>query len=138
MLTLSQSIVTGARSYEAKVSRARPERVRSPMNKTEARFAEVLDARIADGTLVEYWYEDYTFRLGDDCRYTPDFVLALPDGTLEVVEVKSKRRGGGDGYYAENDAHAKIRVFSRQFPFRIRVVWESALGVWREKRIGGD
>jgi hypothetical protein len=52
--------------------------------------------------------------------------------------VKSKGRGGGDSYYAEDDAQAKIRVFSRQFPFRIRVVWESALGVWREKRIGGD
>jgi hypothetical protein len=140
VLTLPRSIVRGkaepAVAFEAKVSRPKPERVRNPMNGTESRYADVLDARIADGTLIEYWYEDWTFRLADDTRYNPDFVVALPDGTLEIHEVKGRRRGNGDRYWVEEDARVKLRVFARQYPFRVRVVWESAPNIWHEALIG--
>ena len=62
---------------------------RDRMNQTERRMADVLDMRIRSGEVLEWLYEDVTFRVGADrCRYTPDFVARLQNSAVEIVEVK--------------------------------------------------
>ncbi len=79
------------------------------MNATEAKYAEYLDGLKADGVILWYLYEGMTFKLGKDCRYTPDFDVMLPDGTIELHETK--------GHWTEQ-AKVKIRVAADLFPFR--------------------
>jgi hypothetical protein len=96
------------------------------MNKLEARYAAYLEGEKAAGRILWYEYEAITLRLGDDCRYTPDFVLMLPDGEIEVRETK--------GFW-EEDAKIKIRVASERYPFRFVAIHAIPLkegGGWRE------
>lgn len=80
------------------------------MNKTEAAYAaDVLERRKQAGEIADYWFERFTFKLADDCRYTPDFVVMLASGELECHETK--------GFWAD-DAKVKIRVAASLFPFR--------------------
>ncbi len=86
------------------------------MNKTEAARALDLEAMKRAGQIVEWWYERWTFKLADDLRYTPDFVLQRPDGSLEVEEVK--------GFWRD-DARAKVKMFVAMFPFPTRALSRS-------------
>lgn len=80
------------------------------MNKTEAAYAaDALEPRKQAGEIADYWFERFTFKLADDCRYTPDFVVMLANGELECHETK--------GYW-QDDAKVKIRVAASMFPFR--------------------
>jgi hypothetical protein len=81
------------------------------MNKTEQARALDLEAMKRNGFILEWWYERWTFKLADDTRYTPDFIVQMPDGTLEVEEVK--------GFWRE-DARVKVKVFASLYPFRVR------------------
>ena len=82
---------------------------RGTMNKTERAYSHHLDARILAGEVREYWFERITLLLAGDTRYTPDFMVQLVDGTLEMHEVK--------GFW-EDDARAKIKIAADQYPFR--------------------
>lgn len=79
------------------------------MNKTEARYASVLEARKLAGEVIWYSFEAVTFRLAKRTSYTPDFLVMLADGTLECHECK--------GFW-EDDARVKIKVAAEKFPFR--------------------
>jgi hypothetical protein len=81
------------------------------MNKTETARAIDLEAMKRAGLIVEWWYERWTFKLADDTRYTPDFVIQKPDGSLEVEEVK--------GFWRD-DARAKVKIFAELYPFPVR------------------
>jgi hypothetical protein len=85
--------------------RAVPQR----MNKTERRYADRLTH---DGRVLEWWFEEWTFKIGPDLRYTPDFVLVTTDFTFEVHEVK--------GGYAREDARAKFLVAAERYPLVFR------------------
>jgi hypothetical protein len=103
---------------------------RAGMNKTENAWADILDAWKKSGSVHEWWFEGITFKLGDDCRYTPDFLVQRPDGKLECHEVK--------GFWRD-DAKAKIRVAAGMFPFRFVAVSRRATnrgGGWDEKEFG--
>lgn len=112
----------------AKLPAARGRAVRrtsGEMNKTEAAYAAALDLRIIAGELAAWWFESITFKLAPDCRYTPDFVVMLPDGIIEVHEVK--------GFW-EDDALVKIKVAAQMFPFRfvaIHAVAKKDGGGWK-------
>jgi hypothetical protein len=57
------------------------------------------------------------FSLGDDTRYTPDFMVIKNDGTIEFHEVKGFMRPA---------ARVKIKVAARMFPwFRWYICWAS-------------
>lgn len=101
-----------------RVARRKP----GTMNKTEERYSAVLADRQAAGEIIAWWFERFTFKLADDTRYTPDFMVQLPDGTLEAHETKG---------FMEEDAKVKIKVFAEAFPFRCVVVRAKA------KRDGG-
>lgn len=81
------------------------------MNKTEARFAELLEQRRMTGEVRAWWFEPFKLRLGVDWKHTltVDFVVQLPDDTLELIDVK-----GGGGW--EEDARCKIKSAAAQFP----------------------
>lgn len=84
-------------------------RTSGEMNKTEALYASHLDKLQAAGDIAAWWFEVVTFRIAPDCRYTPDFLVMMPDGIIEVHEVK--------GFW-EDDALVKIKVAAQMFPFR--------------------
>ena len=90
-------------------ARQRPRRIPGEMNKTEAAYNSILEGRVKLGNVVEYHYESITFKLGPDCRYTPDFIVLAADDVLEAHEVK--------GFWAD-DARVKIKVAAQTFPLR--------------------
>lgn len=94
-------------------ARAPVRRVPGAMNKTEARYAEILEARKRLGEIAGYWFEGITLRLADDVRYTPDFLVQVANGELEVHEVKG---------FLRDDARIKFQVAARAFPFRVVLV----------------
>lgn len=92
------------------------------MNGTEKRRGVELDAMKRAGLIADWWFERVTFKLADDTRYTPDFVIQELDGTLRCEEIK--------GFYRD-DAKVKARVFPMQFPFRLSVLsWQRRTIRW--------
>lgn len=88
----------------------RPPKQRGRMNKTETRFeVNVLQLRKSGGEVHGWRYEAVKFRLADGAFYTPDFVVYLSDGTIELAEVK-----GSAGW--EEAARVRIKVAAEQHP----------------------
>lgn len=91
------------------------------MNKTEAAYADFLEAKKRAGAIADYRFECAKLRLADKTFYTPDFMVLDPDGSIEFHEVK--------GFW-EEDARVKIKVAAAQFPFvfvavkRVKGGWE--------------
>lgn len=83
------------------------------MNKTEAAYASYLSELQAVGGILWHRFEGMTFRLADNTRYTPDFVVMRRDGQLEAHEVK--------GYW-QDDARVKIKVAAELFPLKFVAV----------------
>ena len=92
------------------------------MNKTEAEWATLLTARKQAGDVLWFAYEAVTLKLAEGVRYTPDFLVMLADGELEIHEVK--------GFWKEA-AKVKIKMAAELFPFRF-VAWRK-----RPKKEGG-
>lgn len=94
------------------------------MNKTETARAQELEAMKRDGQIAAWWYEQWTFKLADDCRYTPDFVIQDLDGSLRAEETK--------GFWRD-DAKVKVRMFAATFPIPIRALIRTKTG-WTEEK----
>ena len=77
------------------------------MNVTEQAYHEHLAQRQHSGEIAWFKFEAMTFKLADDTRYTPDFIVMLADGQLQAHEVK--------GYWTD-DARVKIKVAAALFP----------------------
>lgn len=73
------------------------------LNKTEAAFLNHLNA----GKHLFVLTQAITLKLGDDCRYTPDFVTIDPT-VITAWEVK--------GFWRD-DARVKIKCAARMFPW---------------------
>jgi hypothetical protein len=78
-------------------------------------------------------FEEMTFRLGPDCRYTPDFWSLDDDEVLALLEVK--------GFWRD-DAKAKIRMASERYPqFRWRAyrkLPKAQGGLWVAQTFGPE
>lgn len=108
-------------------ARARPHHKNGEMNTYEREYAEqVLDKQQQVGEITTYWFERFTLKIADDCRYTCDFLVQFPDGTLEFREVK--------GHW-EDDALVKIKVAAEMFPIfsfiAIQRLTKKAGGGWK-------
>ncbi len=105
--------------------------VREPdMNKTEAEYAQMLEARRVSGEILWWAYEAMTLKLADNTRYTPDFLLMLADGSLEVHETK--------GGFIREDGWLKLKVAAGMFPFRFFLCQKQAKkagGGWTIRRV---
>lgn len=118
-----------------KVARGRVRHQIGEMNKTEQCYADWLQAMRQRGEILWFGFECWTFKLAKDTRYTPDFVVQLPNGELLLVEVKGRAKGGK--YFAEDDAKVKVKVAAAAFPMlRIKIVWPDGNGGWDEEHIG--
>ena len=95
------------------------------MNQTEQLFADVLQADKTAGLIVEWWFECFTFKLADGCRWTPDFGLLRLDGHLAFVDVK----GGGP---IQDDALVKIKCAAERF-----FMFDFSIIKRRAKKAGG-
>ncbi|WP_345815313.1 DUF1064 domain-containing protein [Paraburkholderia sp. PREW-6R] len=76
------------------------------MNKTEAAYADQLEARKHAGDIVDFSFESVKLRLADGTWYTPDFEVTLPGGELEVHEVKGRWT---------DDARVKFKVAAERY-----------------------
>jgi len=88
-------------------------RVPGAMNKTEQAYSELLEGRRLAGEISAWAFESMKFRLADRTWYTPDFIVQLDDGLLEVHETKACRASGE--MLIEDDAAVKIKVAAEQF-----------------------
>lgn len=99
------------------------------MNKTEARYATLLELRRQANEILWYAYEGFKLRLADNTWYTPDFAVMDIDGFLECHEVK--------GFWRD-DARVKIKVAANLYPFTFVAVQEQPKkqgGGWMFERI---
>lgn len=74
------------------------------MNKTETAYSEFLRCKQLAGKILWYSFEPITLKLANTLRYTPDFAVLLPDGRLQLHEVKGSRKVFFD------DARAKVKM----------------------------
>jgi hypothetical protein len=107
-------------------ARARPAQTPGGMNKTEAAYALTLEARKRSGEVADYWFEGLKLRLGKACFYTPDFVVQLADGVIELHEIK--------GHW-EDDARVKVRVVADKYPFRLIAVQRDGRAGWKVEEL---
>ena len=78
------------------------------MNGTERKMSEHLEGMKHRGEIIDYRFESVTLKLAKDTRYTPDFMVMMPDGEIQFWEVK--------GFW-HDDARVKIKVAAALFPF---------------------
>ena len=97
------------------------------MNKTEARYAEHLQALLTAGDITAWWYEPVSWKIAASTHYKPDFLVQYEDGSLEVHEVKATR---GKDWASTPEAWVKLKVVAEQMPFRLAVVWQTKDYVW--------
>ena len=91
------------------------------MNKTEAAYARHLEALKFTGDVLDFWFEEMKFKVGTPaCWYTPDFVVQMKSGVLEIHEVK--------GHW-EDDALVKTKAVALRYPYRVISV-KSVRGSW--------
>jgi hypothetical protein len=79
------------------------------MNRLESRYAAHLQLRQIGGEIGDFGFQRMKLRLAAATFYEIDFDLQLPNGEIEIHEVK--------GHW-EDDARVKIKVAARAFPFR--------------------
>ncbi len=99
----------------------RPTTDEAKLNKLETAWLEVLRNR----GYMWIGIQNITLKLGDDCRYIPDF-WALDGGKLLAFETKG---------FMEDDALVKIKTAARQFPWLIIVLVKRERGVWSEVEV---
>jgi hypothetical protein len=83
----------------------RPSLDEQKLNKTEKAFLNLLRH---GSKSIWIGIQAITLKLGDDCRYTPDFFALHQDGSLHAIEVK--------GFWRD-DARVKIKVAARMYSF---------------------
>ena len=105
----------------------------SKMNKSEQAYARHLESLLRLGQIAHYKYEAVTLKLGDDCRYTADFLVIGTDGQVELHDVKARWQSKGK-VHIEDDARVKLSVASSTvFPFfTFKTVWLDQ-GIWHSK-----
>lgn len=83
------------------------------INKLELEYQRYLETLKMAGEVLWHEFERIKLKLANNTFYTPDFMVMMADGTLEIHEVK--------GFW-EDDARVKIKVAADQFPFIFRAI----------------
>ena len=79
------------------------------MNKTETAYSKYLEELKKQGVIIWYAFEPITLKLANTLRYTPDFVVILADGSVQLHEVKGARAIFYD------DAKAKVKMCAQKY-----------------------
>lgn len=130
---------------EADLARARPlakrpkptGRIRvKGMNKTETSYGQYLDLLKLDGEVIWWGFEALKLRIGDNCWYSPDFLVMYSDNHLELHDTKApKGHPGAQTYRAEDDAIVKARSTGANFPVPMYFVWREHTGDWAKREM---
>jgi hypothetical protein len=116
-----QQRLLGGGTPVAGKARGRVGHTQERMNKLERAYADHLNLRIACGEVACWDFEAVKFKLANRCWYTVDFLVQLPDGTLELHECKG---------FLEDDAAVKLRLMPRIWgAFRLFIVRRKG-GAW--------
>lgn len=121
------SVVT----YPAKVladACLQPTSDESRLNKAERAFLSHLRRLYRDDQIN---IAGHSLKLGDDCRYVPDFTVA-PDenGCVVFYDVKS-RWGKSTKPHIEDDSLVKLKSCARKYRWaKFVVTWKNAAGSW--------
>lgn len=121
--------------------KAKPKTPEERMNKGEREYAQLLDQRRADGHVAAWWYEPMSWRLADQTYFRGDFLVMLPDGSLEMHEVKPRKTKKGpndtriETFHAEDDAWQKTKIAAEQMPWPVVVVYPTKANGWQERRL---
>jgi hypothetical protein len=102
----------------------------SGMNQTESEYAALLNVRAERGEVAWWKYEAITLKLADNTRYTPDFVVMLAGGEIEIHETK--------GGFIREDGWLKLKLAASLFPFRFLLCQKAARkdgGSWSIRRV---
>jgi hypothetical protein len=89
-------------------------------NKTEEKYAQLLELKKRSGEIVDYQYESIKLVLADRTTYLPDFFVTYPTH-FEVHEVK--------GFW-RNSARVKIKTAAAQFPHFKFIAIQLKKGNW--------
>ena len=93
---------------------SKPSHTWGEMNATEKLYSQELAVRQLAGEVKAWKFEAVRFTLANRTTYTPDFIVWLADGSIEIVEVKGR-------WF--DDARVKFKVARDTFPmFRFCVV----------------
>lgn len=98
-------------------------RERGAMNKLETEYADILAIQMRIGQILWWEFEPIKLRLADKTYYTPDFMVMLANGEIEVRETK--------GFW-EDDARVKIKCAAEKFPFRFVALSKDKSG-WKHE-----
>lgn len=96
-------------------------------NRLERDYASYLAVLQERGLIHAWLYEPFGLRLGAACFYHPDFLVILPDGSLEIHETK--------GFWRD-DARVKIKAAADKFPWFRFVAIQRNKGQWETEVFG--
>lgn len=108
----------------------KPQTEEQKLNKAERAFLAVLRAEQRLGNVSWIGIQNITIKIGDDCRFTPDF-WAIVAGKLKAYDVKAAWKGNKP--HVEDDAKAKIQVAARTYRFIEFVTCWKHDGQWNYK-----
>lgn len=96
-----------------------------PKTKPEREMNSILSAMKEKGEIVSFTFEGVTLLVGDGLRYTPDFIITMPDGRVVCIEVKGQwinRHAGVQMFQAARGAW-------KNFKFEL---WQLSDGKWNQ------
>lgn len=101
----------------------------SGMNKSETRYAEILECRLKRGEIHRWDFEPIRLKLGPDNKttYTPDFMVIGNDGFIELIDVK--------GGFIMEDAMLKLKLAAKLFPMFTFRMAQYRNGEWTETEL---
>ena len=79
------------------------------LNKLEQSYQDQLQAEKLSGNVADFRWEAFKLRLADNTTYSPDFVVLMPDGHIELHEVK--------GGFCPEKNRIKVKVAAEMFPW---------------------
>ena len=95
------------------------------MNKTEARYARLLDVELKEGEALSWEFEKVKLKLAEKDFYTPDFFVVRPH-LFEFIEIK--------GGYIREDATEKFKFAREMYPWFRFVMMQYNKGKWSRIR----
>lgn len=114
-------------------------RVPGEMNKTEAAYALHLEQMKRSGLIEWFSYEGIKIKLADKTFFTPDFAVMMPNGLIELHDVKGTTRDKttkqSKPFVHDDGSTIKIKVAAELYPFAFVVTWfDKQYGEWRQNR----
>ena len=92
------------------------------MNKTEERFAQMLELERYAGRVKWWKFEGIKLMLAKNTSITVDFAVLPDTGILTMIDVK-----GAKALFTD-DARAKMKIAAEMYPFVFRVAYPQSKG----------